>query len=477
MNKLKLFLENFLVYGLGGVISQIVPLIMVPIVTHIMPNTDYYGITDMSQTIVSFCSAIALMGMYDAMYRMFFEKEEREYKKTVCSTALLFTIASSFIVFLLMIIFKTQIAGAFYNNKNLAYVVYITAMSTLVGATNGIISAPTRMENKRKIFLITNTLSPVFSYSIAIPLLLAGHYIIALPLAYALSALILEASFACMNHKWFSLRLFDKDLLKKMLIIALPLMPNFLVYWLFNSADRLMITHLIGIGASGIYAVGAKLGLASQLIYTAFAGGWQFFAFSTMKEENQVHTNSRIFEYLGGISFAATMFICALAEPIYALIFDKAYHGAFIVSPYLFLAPLLQMLFQVAANQFLVIKKTWPNFFILAVGALVNIIINYVMIPRIGIEGAALATLIGYALADIICCIVLIKMDLMVLSSRFIVAVLITGMLLVMWRFVFIHHVIFTLIAAVGLSLILVLLYREDVMRIVNALIHRGDNK
>ncbi len=477
MNKLKLFLENFLVYGLGGVISQIVPLIMVPIVTRIMPNTDYYGITDMSQTIVSFCSAIALMGMYDAMYRMFFEKEENEYKKTVCSTALLFTIASSVIVFLLMVIFRAQIAGAFYNNRKLAYVVYITAMSTLVGATNGIISAPTRMENKRKVFLVTNTLSPVISYSIAIPLLLAGHYIIALPLAYALSALILETSFAVMNHKWFSLNLFDADLLKKMLIIALPLMPNFLVYWLFNSADRLMITHLIGIGASGVYAVGAKLGLASQLIYTAFAGGWQFFAFSTMKEENQVQTNSRIFEYLGCISFAATMFICALAEPIYALLFEEEYHGAFIVSPYLFLAPLLQMLFQVAANQFLVIKKTWPNLFILAVGATANIIINYAVIPRIGIEGAALATLIGYAMADIICCLVLIKMDLMVLSNRFIVAVLATVLLLVAWRFVFIHHVFITLIAAVALCLLLLVLYRQDVMKITNAIIHRGDNR
>ncbi len=76
MNKLKLFIENFLVYGLGGIISKLIPLIMVPIVTKIMPTTDYYGISDLSNTIVQFASAIAVMGMYDAMYRMFFEKDE-----------------------------------------------------------------------------------------------------------------------------------------------------------------------------------------------------------------------------------------------------------------------------------------------------------------------------------------------------------------------------------------------------------------
>ena len=81
MNKLKLFLENFLVYGFGGIISKLIPLIMVPIVTRLMPTTEYYGISDLSNTVVQFGSALAVMGMYDAMYRMFFEKEEEKYKR------------------------------------------------------------------------------------------------------------------------------------------------------------------------------------------------------------------------------------------------------------------------------------------------------------------------------------------------------------------------------------------------------------
>ena len=75
MNKFKLFIENFFVYGMGGIISKIIPLIMVPIITRIMPNSSYYGINDLSNTVISFCSSIAVMGMYDAMYRLFFEKE------------------------------------------------------------------------------------------------------------------------------------------------------------------------------------------------------------------------------------------------------------------------------------------------------------------------------------------------------------------------------------------------------------------
>ena len=365
MNKLKLFVENFLVYGLGGIINKIIPLIMVPIVTRLMPNTEYYGISDLSNTVVSFASALAVMGMYDAMYRLFFEKDDEEYKKNICSTALGFTIITSIVVFIIMLICKDVIAQYFFSDKKYAYVVYLSAIATLVGATNSIISAPTRMQNKRKIFLITNTVSPILSYGISVPMLLAGHYVIALPLAAIVAGVTMEICFGILNHSWFNLKRYDKDLLKQLLVIAVPLLPNFLIYWIFNSCDKIMITNMIGIGAAGIYSVSSKLGHCSQLIYTAFAGGWQFFAFSTMKDKDQVKTNSHIFEYLGIISFVATAFICAWSYPIFKLLFTEQYLSGYISAPYLFMAPLLQMLFQVAANQFLVVKKTWPNMLIL----------------------------------------------------------------------------------------------------------------
>lgn len=466
MNKLKLFLENFIVYGIGGIISKIIPLIMVPIITRIMPNSDYYGISDLSNTVVQFGSAIAVMGMYDAMYRMFFEKGEENYKKSVCSTAMIFTFVTSILVFLFMIVCKDIIAQCFFNDKRYAYVVYLSAMATLVGATNSIISAPTRMQNKRKVFLITNTISPVLSYVISIPMLFAGHYVIALPLAGVISGITMEIAFGIMNRKWFNPRLFDKTLLKSMLVIAIPLLPNFLIYWIFNSSDKVMITNMIGIGAAGIYSVGSKLGHASQLIYTAFAGGWQYFAFYTMREKNQVKSNSMIFEYLGIISFIATGFICAWSYSIYKLLFTEQYLNGYIIAPYLFLAPLLQMLFQVAGNQFLVIKKTWPNMVILLTGAIVNILINWTLIPILGIEGAAIATLLGYIVSDIICVIVLCRMKLMIVSEKFAISAGLMIIFLIVWRFFFSMHTFVGTILAIIVTITYMYLYKEDLKKL-----------
>lgn len=466
MNKLKLFVENFVIYGLGGVISKIIPLIMVPIITRLMPDSTYYGISDLSNTVVHFGSALAVMGMYDAMYRMFFERDEEEYKKKVCSTALIFTCAMSLLVFIVMLLAKDLIAEFFFSDRKYAYVVYLSAIATLVGATNSIISAPTRMQNKRKIFLVTNTLSPLISYGISVPLLMTGHYVIALPLAAVISGLIMEIAFGILNREWFAIKRFDRQLLKQLLMIAIPLLPNFLIYWVFNSCDKVMITNMIGIDAAGIYSVGSKLGHCSQLIYTAFAGGWQYFAFSTMKENDQVKTNSLVFEYLGVISFATTAFICAWSYGIYNLLFTAEYLSGYIVAPYLFLAPLLQMLFQVAANQFLVVKKTWPNMLILSSGAVANILINYYMIPVLGIEGAAIATLVGYALSDVICVLVLCRMELMSVSGRFLIATAAMVAFLILWRVYFCEKLIMGTILALLMIVFLLLLYSRDIRQL-----------
>lgn len=467
MNKLKLFVENFLVYGLGGIISKIIPLIMVPIITRIMPSSDYYGINDLSNTVVSFASAIGVMGMYDAMYRMFFDKDNEEYKKNICSTAFISTLCTTIFVFLLLLIFKEHIAYYFFGDKKYTYVVYISAIATLVGATNSIISAPTRMQNKRSTFLITNTLAPIISYGISIPMLLAGYYIIALPLAAVISSVTIELIFVILNKSWFNLKRFDFELLKQLLKIAVPLLPNFLVYWIFNSCDKVMITNMLGIGAAGIYSVGSKLGNCSQLIYTAFSGGWQYFAFSTMKEDNQVKNNSLIFEYLGILSFIVTAFICAWSYPIFKILFTEQYIDGYIVAPYLFFAPLLQMLFQVACNQFIIVKKTWPNMFILSLGALVNIVVNFFLIPIIGIEGAALATLLGYVVSDVVCVIVLYKMQLMKLEFRFYISVFVIIAYLAVWRLFISNNWIIGSLFAVLTTVIFIFLYRKELKRIV----------
>ena len=257
-------------------------------------------------------------------------------------------------------------------------------------------------------------------------------------------------------------------------MIALPLAPTFFVYWIFNSSDRLMITKLIGVEATGIYSIGSKLGLASQLIYQAFAGGWQYFAFSTMNEDNQVKSNSRVFEYLGLVSFISCMFICAICKVFYEILFTGDYVQGYIVSPYLFLAPLLLMLYQVASNQFLVVKKTLPSALSLLIGALSNIGLNFLLIPAMGVEGAGLATLLGYVISVVLVVILLTHMDLIDISSRFYIVSLVMVAFFFIWRTMLLGHFVYELLFSVLGSVLLTGFYWSDIHDFIQA---RRENK
>ena len=416
MSRIKLLLTNFFVYGFGGIISNLIPLIMVPIITRLMPNSFYYGLSDLSTTIVSLFSALAVMGMYDAMFRMFFEKKDDDYKKDICSSAFVFTMITSVFVAFVMILLQQPISRLFYSDPKYGNLVMLCAASVLIGATNSIIAAPTRMQNKKTIFLIANTIFPILSYAIAIPLILNGYYLIALPLATVISGASKELTFAIINQKWFRLRRVNWKYIGSMLKIALPLLPNFIIYWIFNSSDRVMISNILNPDQEGIYAVSSKIGHISQLIYTAFAGGWQFFAFSIMRDKDNKEFISKVFNVMMAISLGTTLLGTSICKFGVEILFEEEYWSCYICIPYLYLAPLLLMLFQIGTNQLLVIKKTWPNVIILSLGAIANIILNLVLIPIIGIEGASIATFIGYFISIVLCLIVLKHYKLIVID-------------------------------------------------------------
>lgn len=163
-----------------------------------------------------------------------------------------------------------------------------------------------------------------------------------------------------------------------------------------------------------------------------------------------------------------------LSSLIFKILFTEQYYVGFVVAPYLFLAPLLLMLFQEACNQFIVAKKTWPNILILSCGAIFNVVLNFALIPVLGIEGASIATLMGHIVADIVFAIVLIKMKLMVVEKKFIVSVLLMALFLIVWRIFILENIILGLIMVTCFTVAWLFLYRAEIISFVEMIRNRG---
>lgn len=464
-SRTRLFLENILVYGLGSAMNMVIPFIMLPIITRLLPSSEYYGINDMVVIFVSVGSAIATMGMYDAMYRFYFDKEDLTYRKEVCSSTLLSIVVTGFLLMLMVLFFQRPLTGLLFSDASYAPLIIVGGLNIWVTSINTIVAAPTRMKNQRMRYIGIQTLVPLISYGFSIVLILKGEYVYALPLASLFSNMVVCMVFSVLNRHDFSLKYFNKSILKPMLNFGIPLMPVFIFFWMLTSVGRLFITNTWGLEYTGIYAAAGKLAAVSQLIYSAFSGGWQYFAFLTMNDDDYVVLISRIFDYLAGISFFSTAALIIVIKPIYTIMLPAQYAEGIVIVPVLFLAPLILMLRQTIGMHFQVKKLSVLGSSTIGFGALVAVVLYYLLIPRFGISGAAVASLSGYVASILITIAILKKMELVLVSKRICIGSVLTLIVLTLYVSCGSTGIVY-LVAAVE-CIVLLFAYRYDVVNLV----------
>lgn len=421
-SRLKLFLENFLFYGGLSMLTKAFPLIMLPVVTRLLPDASSYGIADMFNVISNFGSQIALLGMYDAMFREFFERpNDPHFQKKVTSTAFTIVFVSAIVIATVVFLSSGFLDTVLLKSDSSSWVIKIAAFMVVVSALRQLMQAPCRMRNQRKIFLFIGIGSPVLTYSILLLFVFWGYTFEAIIFSSFFGFSVLMFFFLFFNRRDFSFNLFDRSVAKELFKIGLPLVPSFLAYWIFTSTDRIVIARTLDLEQLGVYSVGVRMASVSQLVYTAFSSGWQYFSFSTMKDDDQVELTSKIFMYLSVVSLVVFILSLPFVDVVFDLLFEGSYKNGAVVFPFLFISPLLLLLFQSIGNQFLIIKKSYYSPIILAVGALVNLVATVILTSKFGIIGASIGTMLGYFVSVIMAFFVLKKLKQIVVYNNIIV--------------------------------------------------------
>jgi len=467
MSRKRLFFENFIIYGIGGGLSKVIPFIMLPILTRLYPDSGFIGINEMFTVGLTFVASVTGFGLYDAMFRFLFEDTSKEKQTIICSTCLKFELFVDTIALLAIILMRKWISVLLFERDDLQSLVVILAFCVVATNVYSILSAPIRMQNKRKTYLAINIVSSIITYGITLLFVLHEDYYIAQPLGTVASLIVALTICFLICKQWFNINKADKEILKNLLVFSLPLVPNVILFWVFNSVDRLMIKSMMDVQAVGIYSVGGKIGHISNLIYTAFAGGWQYFVFSTMKDGDQKELTRRLYEYLSAVTYLSTIMITCISIPMFKILFKEEYWGGAYVVPYLFMAPLMLMQYQVITDQFLVIKKTLFSLIISVIGVALNVGMNWIGITFFGYEAAAVATLISYFVMVISSAMILKKYGYALLTIRYIIISFITMTFICLWRVFMASSIILSIFLAIPVCLIIVLCFRTEVKTVL----------
>lgn len=206
---------------------------------------------------------------------------------------------------------------------------------------------------------------------------------------------------------WFHLKIYkqligiksiDKSLLKSMLLYSIPLIPNTICWWISNSSDRYMVTWLAGSSENGIYAIAAKFPSMIAVVFNMFIMAWQISAVEDFGTEESRKFYSSINKNYISLCLAMASGVIALTKPLASIMFGKDFFVAWKIAPVLIVACCFHSLGLFLGTIYTSAMKTKSVLYTTIISAIINLILNFYLIREYGAFGAAIATLVSYAI-------------------------------------------------------------------------------
>jgi O-antigen/teichoic acid export membrane protein len=209
-------------------------------------------------------------------------------------------------------------------------------------------------------------------------------------------------TFAVLSPNYLYLnRKFDKLLWKKMMRYGLPILVAGLAFAVNEHFDKILLGHLLPENVAksevGAYSACYKLGLFMVLFATAFRLGIEPFFFSHSGNENASQTYAVITKYFVIMGSLILLGVIVFADILkFLLLDDKSYWEAMKVIPLIILANFFLGIYNNLSVWYKLTDKTKIGAYISIVGAILTLVLNYILIPKYSYYGSAIATIVAY---------------------------------------------------------------------------------
>ena len=420
MNPLKKLVRQTAIYGLSSIVGRLINYFLVPLYTRIFLPQEYGIVTEL-YAYASFLMILCTFGMETTFFR--FSESDHE-KDTVYSTALISVIFLNLAFIAGGILSSSFVTGRLHYSNHTEYIVYFV----LIVGLDAIVSIPfarLRQQNQALKFATVKLLNIFinifcnFFFLLLCPYLVKHGYDLPRPLYHPgggvgyvfLSNMIASAlTLLILYRDVIRVRLaFDRRLFREMLWYALPLLLAGMSGMVNETLDRILLRYLIVVPAGtgnpaahvmsqiGIYGANYKVAILMTLFIQTFRYAAEPFFFAHAKEQDSREIYSQVMTYFILFGLAIFLGVMLNIDIIKHFIGAKFYPGIGIV-PILLLANLfLGVIFNLSI-WYKLNNRTKYGAYITTFGAVVTIVANIVLIPRIGYAGAAWATLICYFL-------------------------------------------------------------------------------
>ena len=386
-------LKNTIIFAIGNFGTKLIAFFLVPLYTNIL-STSEYGIVDLIYTIGTVLVPILTLNVAEAVMRFSLDKNAEQEK--IMSTGILFFVLSMILCF---VIFPFAIMSDEMSN----YAGYIYGYTVSLALSQISLSYLRGKEYLLK-YSIGNIILSLSTAVLNIVFLLVLHkgvegYLMAYILANVITALYaLIAGNIIDVFRKFKI---DSKLSKEMIKYSVVLIPNSFMWWIMNSLDRIMVTSMVGVAANGVYAVAYKVPTLVSMAASVFNQAWSYSAIKEEDSSDKAEYSNSIYDRLVGINVVIGMGLLMIMKKFLQYYVGKEYYEAWKYTPFLVIGFVFLTIGTFVATEYTVHKDSVGFVVSGIVGAVSNVLLNWLLISHMGAIGAAVATCVSYILVYI----------------------------------------------------------------------------
>lgn len=339
----------------------------------------------------------------DSAYLKFSSSKELGEESEVFSTAFNSVLITSLFYSCIISLLKNPLMHLFSIEEINGFVIYLVSGILFFDAISNIVFSRLRFHNRAFKFALIKSLNIIVNVFLNVYLIYFKHLGPAGVFYANLGASIITLFFLIPDlFKGYKPRL-DRSIFSGLLKFGLPFVPAGFASIITQVIDRPILLALTDASTVGVYQANYKLGIFMMLFVSMFQYAWQPFYLKQAQLPGAKEIFSKIFTYFTGITFFLFLILALFIEDIVKIkIFGFYLIGKnFWVGLYIVPIVLLGYVFNGWYVNFLagiqIEKKTQYMPLVSGLGALVNIAANLLLIPLMGMLGAAYATLFAYA--------------------------------------------------------------------------------
>jgi len=390
---IKRLVKESALYGLSGYISKSISIFLLPLYTSVLTPEDY-GILDLLGTIVVISTFLIVSGTDTALGYYYFRKEHFNERNLIISSSFYLRLILSFIALVIIMLTSRYLSQILFG-RDLSIFVIITGISIVFQSFHSFLFDLLRLEFRVWLYSILSTLNVLISILLSIYFVLilklgVWGAIIAQTISYGL--IFVWTLFYVINRYGYN---YSWQWMKDIVGYGFPLIGTGVAYWVLNSTDRYFLAHYADLSSVGIYAVGSKLASILGIISGALQMSWGPYAMDIQYEKNARDIYAKVFQLYFIFNVFLILVISMYASDILMIFTQPDYYSARAVVPFLCTNVFLVSGYFIVSIGMGITKKVHHTIWITITAAILNILMNFILTPRLGAIGAACSIMIS----------------------------------------------------------------------------------